>query len=50
MNKSKLPAFESLADLVDFFDTHDMEEYDLPEVGFEVNVKKRTYLVTVQAC
>lgn len=30
-NKS-LPEFESVDQLVAFFDTHDMGEYDLPEV------------------
>ena len=32
MNENKLPEFESVDELVEFFDTHDMGEYDLPEV------------------
>jgi len=47
MNKGKLPKFESVEALVEFFDRHDMGEYfdEMPEVQFEVTVKKRTVLV-----
>jgi hypothetical protein len=33
-----LPVFETLSDLVDFFDTHDIGDYaaKMPEVHFEV--------------
>jgi hypothetical protein len=49
MTKSKpkgLPHFGSLDDLVEFFDTHDLGEYlqQMPEVDFEVNIKKKTHL------
>lgn len=33
--------------LVAFFDTHDMGEYDLPEVQFDVDIQRRTFLVSV---
>ena len=47
MAENKLPEFESLEALVEFFDTHDMGEYDLPEVQFDVEIQKRTFLVSV---
>jgi hypothetical protein len=40
-SKSKtLPAFESLDELVSFFDTHDMGEYweQMPEASFDINI------------
>ena len=43
-NRSKnLPAFRSVDEFVDFFETHDMSEYleNMPEVEFEVSLKKR---------
>ena len=49
-NDSKqLPPFGSLDELVEFFDTHDMSEYDqaLPEVDFEVNIQRRKHLVAI---
>lgn len=49
-NKSnKLPKFNSTEELVDFFDTHDMGEYeeDMPEVYFDVNIKHNHYLISV---
>lgn len=41
--------FESLDDLVAFFDTSDMGEYeaDLPEVQIEVDLHKKLYLVAI---
>ncbi len=47
----KLPRFRSLDELVKFFDTHDIGEYweDMPEAQFEVDIKKRTYLFTLDA-
>lgn len=51
-NKSnKLPKFDSLDKLVDFFDTHDMGEYwdEMPEVRFEVDIKKRTHFFPLDA-
>ena len=47
MNESKLPDFESLAELVEFFDTHDMGEYHLLEATFDVHIEKRSFLVAV---
>ena len=47
MSENKLPQFESIAQLVEFFDTHDMGEYDLPEVACEVDIQRRTFLVSV---
>lgn len=49
-NKSKkLPQFNSSQELVEFFDTHDLGEYEsqLPEVNFEVDIKRDRYLVSI---
>lgn len=48
-NSKKLPSFTSLDELVEFFDTHDMGEYeeDLPEADFEVDLRKKTHLVAI---
>ncbi len=48
-NSHSLPTFETFDELVEFFDTHDLGEYDLPEVRFDVHIKRRTYLVAVDA-
>lgn len=47
--KQKLPDFTSLDEMADFFDENDMGDYleDAPEVRFEVNLRKRTYLVAI---
>jgi hypothetical protein len=39
----------SLDELVEFFDAHDMGEYeeDLPEAHFEVNLQRKTHLVAI---
>jgi len=44
-----LPKFGSLAELVAFFDTHDMGGYwdQLPKAEFEVNIRTRKHLVAV---
>ncbi len=49
MSETKLPEFESVEELVEFFDTHDMGEYaeNMPEVQFDVDIQKRTFLVAV---
>ena len=49
MSESKLPEFETIEDLVEFFDNHDMGEYwdEMPEAQFDVNIQKRTFLVAV---
>jgi hypothetical protein len=51
-SKSKnLPRFRSLDELVEFFDTHDLGEYwnEMPEAHFEVDLKRRTHLVAIDA-
>jgi hypothetical protein len=50
-NKSKtLPRSKSVKELVDFFETHDMGDYwgQMPEVHFDVNIKKRKHLVALE--
>ena len=49
-SKSKpLPKFDSLDELVAFFDKHDMGEYwdQLPEAKFQVSIKTRKHLVAI---
>jgi translation initiation factor RLI1 len=51
-NKTQqLPAFDSIDELVNFFDNHDFGDYleELPEVDFEIDLKRRTYVVTLDA-
>jgi hypothetical protein len=48
-NSRSLPTFETLDELVEFFDTHDLGEYDLAEAQFDVHIKRRAYLVAVDA-
>ncbi|HEX8071031.1 MAG TPA: CopG family antitoxin [Pyrinomonadaceae bacterium] len=45
----ELPAFASLDELVEFFDSHDMGAYEesLPEAHFDVSLKRRTHLVAI---
>ncbi len=52
MRKSKtkvMPRFRSLDRLVRFFESHDMGEYwnQMPEAEFEVNIKKRMHLISI---
>ena len=49
MSENKLPEFETVEELVEFFDTHDMGEYwnEMPEAHFEVDIQERTFLVAV---
>lgn len=48
MNESKsLPPFDSTEDLVEFFDSSDMGDFDLPEAEFEVDIQTREFLVPV---
>jgi hypothetical protein len=42
-----LPKFNSTEELIEFCETHDMGEYDLPEVHFDVDLKRKRYLVSV---
>lgn len=47
-NSEQLPSFASLDELVEFFDTHDMGEYeDLPEAHLGVNLQRRTHLIAI---
>lgn len=45
----KLPKFSSNPELVEFFETHDMGEYEseLPEVNFDIDIKQSHYLVSI---
>ncbi|NJK68628.1 MAG: hypothetical protein HC941_20765 [Microcoleus sp. SU_5_3] len=45
----KLPNFSSDRELVEFFETHDLGEYEseLPEANFEVDIKQSHYLVSI---
>ena len=45
----KLPSFASLDELVEFFDTRDLGEYEegLPEAHFDVGLRKKTHLVAI---
>jgi hypothetical protein len=45
----KLPSFTSLDELEEFFDTHDMGDYEeaLPEAHFEVDLRRKTNIVVI---
>jgi hypothetical protein len=45
----RLPNFESLDDMVGFFDNQDWGDYlnQMPEVDFEVDIKRRVYAITL---
>ncbi|MBW4470943.1 MAG: BrnA antitoxin family protein [Stenomitos rutilans HA7619-LM2] len=48
-NAKTLPQFNSNEERVEFFETHDMGEYDsaLQEASFDVDIKRNHYLVSV---
>jgi len=48
-DSKKLPSFASLDELVEFFETHDMGDYDeaLPEAHLEVDLQRKTHLVAI---
>lgn len=48
-NPKKLPQFISTQEIVDFFETHDLGEYEseLPEASFDVALKQTHYLVSI---
>lgn len=49
-NKSKsFPSFDTLDDMVQFFDARDMGEYwaEMPEAHFDVNIKRKRHLVAI---
>lgn len=45
-----LPTTESIDELVDFFEKHDMGEYweQMPEAEFNVNIKERKHLIALE--
>lgn len=47
--KNALPRTDSLAELVEFFDTHDMGEYwdQMPEADFDIDIHRRKHLVSL---
>ena len=52
MQKSKtksIPKFDSLNELVTFFENHDMGEYwdQMPEAHFDIDIKKRTHIFSL---
>lgn len=49
-NDSKsAPKFQSLDELGEFFDSNDLGDYldEIPQVNFEVDLKKRTHLIAL---
>ena len=48
-NSQQSQSFESVDELVEFFDANDIGDYleQKPEVAFEVNLQKRTHLVAI---
>ncbi len=46
---NKLPEFDSLDDLVAFFDSHDLGDYwgEMKEAAFDIRLKKSRYLVPI---
>lgn len=44
-----MPEFDSIKEIVEFFDTQDMGEHfdEMPEVHFDVNVQRRSFLIPV---
>lgn len=49
MNENKMPQFESVEELTEFFDNNDMSEYldAMPEAHFDVEIQRRSFLVSV---
>ena len=49
-DSSPLPHFQSLEELVEYFDAHDMGEHwdRMPEAHFEVDIKRRHRLVSIE--
>lgn len=48
-NSKKLPQFSSNQEFIEFFESNDMGKYenDLPEAYFDVDIKRKHYLVSV---
>jgi len=48
MNENKsFPTFDSTEELVEFFDSNDMGDFDLPEAEFEVDLQTREFLLPI---
>jgi len=49
-DSSPLPHFQSLEELVEYFDAHDLGEHSdrMPEAHFEVDFKRRHRLVSIE--
>jgi len=49
-SSSPLPKFGSVQELVGYFETHDLGDYldHMPEVHFDVDIRKRTYLFEIE--
>ena len=45
-----MPKFESIEEMVEFFDTHDMAEHfdEMPEAHFDVDIQRRNHLVLLK--
>ena len=50
MAENKLPTFDTLEELTEFFDANDMGDYwqTMPEVEFEITLAKKTRLVAIE--
>jgi hypothetical protein len=46
----RFPQFESIDEMVEFFDNQDLGDYidQMPEVDFEVDLKRRVYKITLE--
>ena len=45
-----LPQFQSLSELIEFFDTHDLGDYwdQMPEADFEVSITTKRHLFAIE--
>ncbi len=46
----RLPDFESIDEMVEFFDNQDLGDYldQMPEIDFEVDIKRRVFAVALE--
>ncbi len=49
MNENKMPEFDSIEELTEFFDNNDLGKYfdEMPEVDFDVDIRRRSFLVSI---
>jgi len=49
MSGNRRSEFDSIEELTEFFDTHDMGEYldEMPEAHFDVDIQQRSFLISV---